>query len=53
MTPLDRRQVIAGLIALCSGLKPGLQRISVGRITRKPRLAKETARSKVQLGNPY
>jgi hypothetical protein len=49
MTPLDRRKVIAGLIALCSSVKPGLLRISLGRIATKPRLAKETARSKVQL----
>jgi hypothetical protein len=53
MTPLDRRKVIAGLIALCSGLKLGLLRISAGLTTTKPRLVKETARSKVQLGNPY
>jgi hypothetical protein len=52
-TKLDRRKVIAGLVALCSGLKPGLLRISAGRVATKLRLAKETARSKVQLGNPY
>jgi hypothetical protein len=49
MTALSRRQVIARLVALCSGLKLGLQRISVGLIARKPRLVVETARSKVQL----